>query len=309
MTITNINEVTEELRREIWEALLAGFKAYEIQDLLNVSHKIITAERKHLQMGKWSPTSPTATGLTEVRYPCNLCGRPMEVKYGRYGQFIACSGWPDCNNTKPYVRGKSRKVETNVTPKISLRDLSNAPPSQLSQGQKILTGGLEVALPPPKPAAKNAGNGLMSVAEVLKWTGLGRTKVAELTKDGTLPSILIGRRRLYPSDALVAATRPKPVLTGIQQPVLNGVVKIAIADMPRRKRPQTKPNQEEWLAVKKLKPNEAIKFPCRWLHRNHIGHKGRGCSAYTGIARIFKAGNWQGTWVCEDKVIYVGRLA
>jgi DNA topoisomerase I len=34
---------------------------------------------------------------------CELCGKPMVVKYGRYGKFLACSGYPDCKNTKPYV--------------------------------------------------------------------------------------------------------------------------------------------------------------------------------------------------------------
>ena len=34
---------------------------------------------------------------------CDKCGRPMLVKRGRYGLFLACSGYPDCKNVKPYV--------------------------------------------------------------------------------------------------------------------------------------------------------------------------------------------------------------
>ncbi len=34
---------------------------------------------------------------------CEICGRPMVVRAGRYGKFIACSGYPECRNTKPYV--------------------------------------------------------------------------------------------------------------------------------------------------------------------------------------------------------------
>lgn len=34
---------------------------------------------------------------------CDKCGRPMIVKYGRFGKFLACSGYPDCENTKPYL--------------------------------------------------------------------------------------------------------------------------------------------------------------------------------------------------------------
>ncbi|NLK20750.1 MAG: type I DNA topoisomerase [Epulopiscium sp.] len=32
---------------------------------------------------------------------CENCGRNMVVKYGRYGKFLACPGFPDCRNTKP----------------------------------------------------------------------------------------------------------------------------------------------------------------------------------------------------------------
>ena len=38
------------------------------------------------------------TGLT-----CELCGSPMVVKWGRFGKFLACSNYPACRNTKPYL--------------------------------------------------------------------------------------------------------------------------------------------------------------------------------------------------------------
>ncbi len=34
---------------------------------------------------------------------CELCGRPMVKKMGRFGEFIACSGYPECKNTKNIV--------------------------------------------------------------------------------------------------------------------------------------------------------------------------------------------------------------
>lgn len=34
---------------------------------------------------------------------CELCGRNMVVKYGPHGKFLACPGFPDCKNTKPYL--------------------------------------------------------------------------------------------------------------------------------------------------------------------------------------------------------------
>ncbi len=35
--------------------------------------------------------------------PCDKCGRMMVYKYGRYGKFLACPGFPECKNTKPII--------------------------------------------------------------------------------------------------------------------------------------------------------------------------------------------------------------
>jgi DNA topoisomerase-1 len=34
---------------------------------------------------------------------CDLCGKPMLIKQSRYGKFLACSGYPECKNTKPIL--------------------------------------------------------------------------------------------------------------------------------------------------------------------------------------------------------------
>ncbi len=34
---------------------------------------------------------------------CEVCGKNMVVKVGRFGKFLACPGWPECKNTKPIV--------------------------------------------------------------------------------------------------------------------------------------------------------------------------------------------------------------
>jgi DNA topoisomerase-1 len=36
---------------------------------------------------------------------CDLCGRPMVIKKGRFGEFLACSGFPECRNAKPISTG------------------------------------------------------------------------------------------------------------------------------------------------------------------------------------------------------------
>ena len=35
---------------------------------------------------------------------CEQCGRPMVIKWGRYGRFLACSGYPECKHTRPLLR-------------------------------------------------------------------------------------------------------------------------------------------------------------------------------------------------------------
>ena len=35
--------------------------------------------------------------------PCEKCGRMMVIKYGKYGKFLACPGYPECQNAKPLV--------------------------------------------------------------------------------------------------------------------------------------------------------------------------------------------------------------
>ena len=34
---------------------------------------------------------------------CEKCGKMMVIKYGRYGKFLACPGYPECKNIKPFV--------------------------------------------------------------------------------------------------------------------------------------------------------------------------------------------------------------
>jgi len=35
--------------------------------------------------------------------PCDKCGRMMVIKYGKYGKFLACPGYPECQNAKPLI--------------------------------------------------------------------------------------------------------------------------------------------------------------------------------------------------------------
>ena len=35
---------------------------------------------------------------------CEVCGKPMVIKIGRFGKFLACSGFPECTNTKKIIK-------------------------------------------------------------------------------------------------------------------------------------------------------------------------------------------------------------
>ncbi len=56
----------------------------------------IAMEGKHMKI----PDIPTDI-------VCELCGKPMVIKIGRYGKFLACTGYPDCNNTRKIVQETS----------------------------------------------------------------------------------------------------------------------------------------------------------------------------------------------------------
>ena len=43
---------------------------------------------------------------------CEECGRNMVIKYGPHGRFLACPGFPECRNTKPYYEKIGVKCPT-----------------------------------------------------------------------------------------------------------------------------------------------------------------------------------------------------
>ncbi len=60
-----------------------------------------------------SVTTPVAAGNSEIAAAaepaeCDLCGKPMALKSGRFGQFLGCTGYPECKNI--------RKISKSGTP-------------------------------------------------------------------------------------------------------------------------------------------------------------------------------------------------
>ena len=84
---SRLDEVEEG--KQQWQALIADFYkdfSKELQD----AEKALEGVRLKV------PEEET----DEV---CELCGRKMVIKTGRFGKFLACPGFPECRNTKPLV--------------------------------------------------------------------------------------------------------------------------------------------------------------------------------------------------------------
>ena len=51
-------------------------------------------------------SAETAAANSEVDEPesCELCGKPMQLKRGRFGQFLGCTGYPECRNIRKIAK-------------------------------------------------------------------------------------------------------------------------------------------------------------------------------------------------------------
>ena len=83
------------------------------KDILPILKKFYSSlEKKLLKAGKEiAKAKKDIEEKTDIK--CEICGRPMVIKWGKYGKFLACSGYPECKNTKPLeeekVEGKCPK--------------------------------------------------------------------------------------------------------------------------------------------------------------------------------------------------------
>ena len=58
---------------------------------------------------------------------CDLCGKPMVIKFGKAGQFLACSGYPSCTNTSNFVRDEKGAVQKVEREKLQLEVVGKCP--------------------------------------------------------------------------------------------------------------------------------------------------------------------------------------
>ena len=76
------------------------------QDVVGDFYGIFEPEVKAAskELGRVELTPEYAKNEDGTDMLCDVCGRPMVVRRGRFGDFIACSGYPECRNTKPIVK-------------------------------------------------------------------------------------------------------------------------------------------------------------------------------------------------------------
>ncbi|MFH1171532.1 MAG: topoisomerase DNA-binding C4 zinc finger domain-containing protein, partial [bacterium] len=49
---------------------------------------------------------------------CEKCGKPMVIKFGRFGKFLACTGYPECRNTKQLNGDGTKAAEPEPTNEV-----------------------------------------------------------------------------------------------------------------------------------------------------------------------------------------------
>jgi DNA topoisomerase I len=71
---------------------------------------------------------------------CEVCGRPMQVRWNRFGRFLGCSGYPQCQSTRPLDGEVPEDVELGVDSKtgetVTVRSGPWGPYVQLGEGSK-----------------------------------------------------------------------------------------------------------------------------------------------------------------------------
>jgi len=101
--------VTDLLKENFPFVVSVDFTAHIEQQLDNVASS--KEEWQKVVGGFWYPFKTDLDKGTqsidkvkiekETDQICDKCGKPMVIKYGRFGEFLACTGFPECKNAKP----------------------------------------------------------------------------------------------------------------------------------------------------------------------------------------------------------------
>ena len=113
---TSLGEVTNELMSEHFNKIVdVKFTANMEKSLDDIESGKIgwvkTLQKFYKEFDSELGTAEKEMEGKRVKVPdeatdevCEVCGKPMVIKIGRFGKFMACSGFPDCKNTKRIVQ-------------------------------------------------------------------------------------------------------------------------------------------------------------------------------------------------------------
>lgn len=94
-----------ELKKEAWKRVIEDFYEPFSKELEVAQNEVEKIEQEVI--------------LSEE--VCEICGKPMAIKESRFGKFFACTGYPDCKNTKPIVKEIGVKCPSCGKPIIEKR--------------------------------------------------------------------------------------------------------------------------------------------------------------------------------------------
>jgi DNA topoisomerase-1 len=77
-----------------WQAVLGDFYTAFKEDLAKAEVHMRDVKRQELA----------------TEHVCEKCGKPMVIKWGRMGEFLACTGYPECRNTMNFRRDESGAI-------------------------------------------------------------------------------------------------------------------------------------------------------------------------------------------------------
>lgn len=101
----NLDKIAEG--KEKWQKIIKEFY-YPFDE--NLTKKYGEVEKQEIK-------------IEETNEICEKCGKPMVVKYGRFGKFLACSGFPECKNAKTINNTTDEKGEKIKCPKCSIGEV------------------------------------------------------------------------------------------------------------------------------------------------------------------------------------------
>ncbi|MBN9393223.1 MAG: type I DNA topoisomerase [Chloroflexi bacterium] len=199
-----VNDLVVEFFPEIVDANFTSNMENELDEIADGERQWVPVLREFYQPFQGS-VEKAETEMQKVSLEpelagedCEKCGRPMYVKMGRFGRFIACSGFPECRNAKPILKklgmlcpkcGEGETVIRSTKKRRIFYGCSRYPECDFSVWERPL----------PEPCPECGGLMTLSGKRNAKCTVCGHTMPYEIPDEETVagkPSVAAPRSQL-----------------------------------------------------------------------------------------------------------------